>query len=194
MESICVFCGSSAGNKAIYKESALKLGYLIAEKKLSLIYGGGNIGLMGVIADAVLEKKGQVVGVIPRCLQNIELAHEGVSKMYVVNSMHERKALMAQLADAFIALPGGFGTMDELFESLSWNQLEIIKKPVSLLNINGYYDHMIKQLDRMVEDQFVRPEHRKNLIVTDNMNTLFDALKNFKHRRASKWIDELKNM
>jgi uncharacterized protein (TIGR00730 family) len=192
MKSICVFCGSSTGNNNLYKSAARELGKLMAEKDITLIYGGGNIGLMGIIANSVLENNGKVIGVIPQSLQEKELAHEGVTKMYVVKSMHERKALMAQISDAFVALPGGFGTLDELFESLTWNQLEIMNKPVAVFNINGYFDHLIALLKQSVQEKFLRKEHLKNLIVADDPQKLLQKIKKFKAVVAEKWIEDLK--
>ncbi|MFC2100395.1 TIGR00730 family Rossman fold protein [Bacteroidota bacterium] len=192
MKSICVFCGSSIGNNHIYKSAAIDLGKHLAEKDITLVYGGGNIGLMGVIANSALKNNGKVIGVIPQSLQDKELAHEGVSKMYVVKSMHERKALMAQISDAFVALPGGFGTFDELFESLTWNQLEIMNKPIAVYNINGYFDFLIKLLKQSVAENFLRKEHYKNLIVASEPEKLIQKLKRFKPAVAEKWIEELK--
>lgn len=192
MKSICVFCGSSTGSNEIYKSTAKDLGKFMAEKDITLVYGGGNIGLMGVIANSALENNGKVIGVIPQSLLDKELAHEGVSKMYVVKSMHERKALMAQISDAFVALPGGFGTFDELFESLTWNQLEIMSKPIAVYNINGYFDHLINLLKQSVTENFLRKEHFKNLIVASEPEKLLQKLKKFTPVKAEKWIADLK--
>jgi len=193
MRSICVFCGSSTGKNEVYKSAAKDLGKFLAEKNITLVYGGGNIGLMGAIANSVLEKNGKVIGVIPQSLQDKELAHEGVTKMYVVKSMHERKALMAQISDAFIAMPGGFGTLDELFESLTWNQLEIMNKPIAVYNINGYFDHLIALLKQGVTENFLRKEHLKNIIVASEPDKILQKLKRFKPAIADKWIEDLKN-
>jgi uncharacterized protein (TIGR00730 family) len=161
MRRLCVFCGSSTGKRAVYADHARQLGELLARRGLGLVYGGGHIGLMGVLADGVLEAGGHVVGVIPQALVDKELAHPGVTELRIVSTMHQRKALMADLADGFLALPGGFGTADELFEILTWAQLGLHAKPVGLLNSAGYFDALLAWLDHSVDEQFVRPEHRR---------------------------------
>ena len=192
MKSICVFCGSSVGYQDVYIQKARDLGNLIARENLSLVYGGGNIGLMREIADAVLGMDGEVIGVIPEDIVVHEIAHRGVSKLHIVGSMHERKALMVELSDAFVALPGGFGTIDEFFEIMTWNQLEIISKPAALFNIAGYFDALIQFLNHSVTEKFVREEHKNNLIVETDENILIDKLRNHRHVKAEKWIDRLK--
>lgn len=159
-KSVTVFCGASAGNEPIYAETARQLGHLLARAGLRLVYGGGHVGLMGVLADAALEAGGQVVGVIPHDLERRELAHAGAQEMHVVGSMHERKALMAKLADAFIVLPGGFGTLEEYFEVLTWLQLGFHDRPCCVINVNGYFDHLFAFLDKATACGFVGTGHR----------------------------------
>lgn len=184
--NVCVFTGSSAGARSAYAEAARSLGRLLVERGYGLVYGGGNIGLMSIIADAVLECHGQVVGVIPEALVDKELAHRGLSELRVVKSMHERKAVMAEVSDGFIGLPGGIGTMEEFFEVLSWAQLDLHDKPCGLLNVGGYYEHVIQFLDRAVEEGFLRPKHRALLIVEDAPSRLLDRFEEFIAARTTK--------
>ena len=176
MKRLCVFCGSKTGNKPIYTDTARHLGQLLAERKLALVYGGGHIGPMGVLADAVLASGGEVIGVIPTQLQKAELAHGGVTQMHIVDTMHQRKAMMADLSDGFLALPGGFGTGDELFEILTWAQLRLHTKPVAVLNVGGYFDGMLTWLDHMIEEGFLKRKHRELLLVGDDAEALLDLL------------------
>ena len=171
---ICVFTGSRHGAMPAYADAAKQLARDLVERGFGLVYGGGNVGLMNIIADAVLEHGGHVTGVIPNALVSKEVAHRGLSELRVVNSMHERKALMAELSDGFIALPGGIGTMEEFFEVLSWAQLGIHNKPCGLLNVSGYYDPLIEFLDHAVSQDFVKPKHRALLIVEHEPMTLLD--------------------
>lgn len=165
VKTICVFCGSRKGNDSEYARDARDLGHLLAKHQIGLVYGAGNIGLMGVVADACLEMAGRVTGVIPGKLVQKEVAHQGLSELIVVQSMHERKALMAERADAFLALPGGFGTCDELFEILTWAQLGIHSKPVGLLNTAGFFDPLLHWIDHMVNTNFINPKYRNLLLV-----------------------------
>src|ERR1700730_18248002 len=174
MRRLCVFCGSSKGGRAMYADSARRLGERLAARDLGLVYGGGHIGLMGVLADAVLRAGGQVIGVIPQALVDKELAHTGLTELRVVGTMHQRKALMADLADGFIALPGGFGTADELFEVLTWAQLGIHQKPVGLVNVNAFFDPLCAWLDHTVQEAFVRPMHRRLLLEASDPEQLLD--------------------
>jgi uncharacterized protein (TIGR00730 family) len=190
MKSICVYCGSNSGNKPIYAERAIALGTRIAKEKLALVYGGGNVGLMGIVADAVLEAGGEVVGVIPAQLVNWEVAHDGLTRLEVVESMHERKARMFDLADAFVALPGGFGTLDEMFEMLTWRQLGLGDKPCAFFDIDGFYAPLMAMLDRMVAERFLHPDQRTDLWHGDDIDALFGWLQNYKPAQASKWMDE----
>lgn len=189
MKNICVFCGSSYGADKIYEEQAKALGYLIASNGLQLVYGGGKVGLMGVIADEVLKHGGNAIGVIPAFLKDKEVGHTQLTEMHVVNSMHERKQLMAELSDAFIAMPGGLGTLEELAEISTWVQLELIKKPVGLLNVNGFYDPIIKQLDLMTSQGFIKEPNRKNIIHENEASDLFKAISTFKFDDYSLWSD-----
>ncbi|SFH58480.1 LOG family protein [Planctomicrobium piriforme] len=172
LKSLCVFCGSQSGSDPAYAAAAEELGSLLARRGIRLIYGGGNIGLMGVAADAVLAHGGDVTGVIPESLLRRELAHTGVQDMRVVVSMHTRKALMAELSQGFVALPGGLGTFEELCEILTWGQLHFHTKPVALLNVRGYYDPLIQMLDRAVSEQFMRQENRELLFVANSVAEL----------------------
>ena len=162
---LCVFCGSSSGTRGEYKQAAIELGKALAARGFGLVYGGASVGLMGEIADAVLAHGGEAIGVIPRALQKKELAHKGLSELHLVDSMHQRKALMVELADGFIALPGGFGTLDELFEALTWSQLGIHNKPIGLLNSAGYYDQLISFINTSVAAGFVRTQHRDDILM-----------------------------
>ena len=164
LRSVCVFCGSSVGRRAEYSAAATATGRLLAERGIRVVYGAGNVGLMGVLADAALAAGGEVVGVIPQMLVDRELAHRGLTKLRIVGSMHERKALMAELSDAFIALPGGMGTFEELCEVLTWAQLGIHAKPVGCLNAFGYFDALLQLLDHALAEQFLRPQHRGLLL------------------------------
>jgi uncharacterized protein (TIGR00730 family) len=166
MRRICVFCGSNSGVRSEYAEAARALAVVLAEHKLGIVYGGGNVGLMGVLADAALGVGGEVIGVIPQSLLDKEVGHRGVTELLVVETMHERKALMNDLSDAFIALPGGFGTLDEFFEVLTWSQLGFHGKPCALLNVAGYYDRMLAMLDHAVAEGLLRPAHRE-LVIAD---------------------------
>lgn len=187
MKNICVFCGSSAGKNPLYREAAKKLGEALVNHKQRLIYGGGNIGLMGTIAEEVMSRGGEVIGVIPAFLMDKEVGNVDVTELIVVESMHERKHKMAHLADAFIAMPGGFGTLEELAEVLTWVQLELIKKPVGVLNLNGYYDLLISQLNHMVGEGFLRPQNRKLLIEIEKVEDALDTLHSFSFGDYSIW-------
>jgi len=168
VQSICVYCGSSSRAREEYFEAARATGRAIASRGLGLVYGGAKVGLMGVVADTVLAAGGRAIGVIPRPLVEKEVAHPSLTELHVVESMHDRKALMAELAGAFIALPGGFGTLDELFETLTWGQLKFHEKPIGLLNIDGYFDSLLAFCDRAVQDGFIHPAHRDMILVDTN--------------------------
>jgi hypothetical protein len=193
IKSICVFCGSSPGADPDFTSSARELGKLMGQRGITLVYGGSNIGLMRAIADACLAEGGHVIGVMPQGLIDREVAYTSLKDFHVVESMSIRKEKMAMLSDAFIAMPGGIGTLDEIFEAMSWNQLEIMDKPVALLNTKGFYDKLVSFLDYTVEQRFVRPEHRKNLLVDDSPEKLLEAIENYVSLKVdSKWIDDLK--
>ncbi len=171
-----MFCGSALGAAPIYAETAREVGRLLGERRIGLVYGGGQVGLMGAVADGCLAAGGSVIGVIPQALAERELAHRGLTELRVVGSMHERKMMMADLADGFVALPGGFGTWDELFEALTWSQLQIHDKICGLLNVGGYYDSMIAMVERAIADEFIRAAHRRLLIADTHAVSLIERL------------------
>ncbi|WP_394541218.1 TIGR00730 family Rossman fold protein [Lysobacter enzymogenes] len=190
MKTLCVYCGSNAGSKPVYTERAMALGQRMARDGVALVYGGGNVGLMGVVADAVLEAGGEAIGVIPEQLVNWEVAHRGLSKLEIVGSMHERKQRMFDLADAFVALPGGFGTLDEMFEMLTWRQLGIGDKPCAFLDIDGFYSPLMGMLDRMVEERFLHADQRRDLWHGDDLDAMLAWMRAYEPAQASKWLDE----
>lgn len=179
----CVFCGSSAGRRPLYADAARALGAEFVRRGIGLVYGGGKVGLMGVLADAVLAEGGRVIGVIPHRLRTVELAHEGLTELRVVDSMHARKALMADLSDGFIALPGGLGTFEELLEIATWGQLRLHAKPVGLLNVAGFFDPLLATLDHSVAEGFLRAEHRALLIVRGEIDALLETMAGFRPAR-----------
>lgn len=185
---LCVFCGSNPGQDPIYMEAARSLGAALVQHGIDLVYGGGSVGLMGAVADGVMENGGHAIGVIPQALFDKEIGHKGLSDLKVVGSMHERKALMAELADGFIALPGGLGTFEELFEVWTWAQLGYHRKPCALLNVGGFYDKLTGFLDDVVERGFVKPVHRSMLIVENEPATLIEALRAYEPPKVDKWI------
>ncbi|MGE5504971.1 MAG: TIGR00730 family Rossman fold protein [Actinomycetota bacterium] len=190
MKSVCVFCGSSMGSRPVYAEAAAALGRMVAERGLKLVYGGGDIGLMGVLADAALAAGGEVDGVIPEALMKFEgVGHLDPVRLHVVGSMHERKALMAELADAFIALPGGIGTMEELFEAWTWGQLGLHAKPLGFLDVAGYYDHLHAFLDHMAAEGFLRTRHRDMVAVESDPAALLDRLAAYSPPEVVRVID-----
>jgi uncharacterized protein (TIGR00730 family) len=190
MRRLCVFCGSSPGARPAYAEAAEELGRLIVEHGIGLVYGGGAVGLMGMLADSVLAEGGEAIGVIPEALVAREIGHAGLSDLRVVGSMHERKALMADLADGFVALPGGLGTVEELLEVYTWAQLGLHRKPCALLDVEGYYEAVARFLDHAVEERFLREEHRAMLMVESDPRTLLGRLERFEPEAvAPKWID-----
>jgi len=189
MRRVCVFCGSNVGTRREYAEAARVLAAVLVESKLGIVYGGGNVGLMGILADAALERGGEVIGVIPQTLVDKEVAHRGVTELMVVGTMHERKARMNDLSDAFIALPGGFGTLDEFFEVLTWSQLGFHGKPCALLNVAGYYDPMLAMLDHAVAERFLRPAHHDLVITDSEPSRLLRRLSAFVPSTKAKWSD-----
>ena len=176
MKRLCVFCGANAGTRAEYGASARALAAVLARRGLGLVYGGGNVGLMGTLADAMLHAGGEVIGVIPQHLVAREVAHRGVTRLHVVDDMHQRKAMMNELSDAFVALPGGFGTLEEFFEILTWSQLGIHRKPSGLLNVSGYYDDLLAMLDHAVTEGFLLPANRKLVIADTDADALVQRL------------------
>jgi len=190
MRSVCVYCGSNPGSRPIYTERAIALGDRLARDGLALVYGGGNVGLMGVVADAVLAAGGEVIGVIPEQLVGWEVAHRGVTRLEVVPNMHERKARMFDLSDAFVALPGGFGTLDEMFEMLTWRQLGIGNKPCAFLDVDGFYTPLVAMMDRMVAEGFVHAEQRRDLWHGDDIEAMLAWMHAYVPAQADKWLDE----
>lgn len=189
MKRVCVFCGSSPGARPGYAWLAGELGRALAQRRLTLVYGGGRVGLMGVVADAVLAAGGEAIGVIPRGLAEKEVAHRGLTELEVVETMHDRKARMAELSQAFVALPGGLGTLEELFEAWTWAQLGIHAKPLGLLDGDGYYDHLIRFLDHAVEERFVKPAYRGMVLVASDPEGLLDRLATYRPPDVPKWMD-----
>lgn len=188
MNSIAVYCGSSSGVNGIYKAQAARLGKMLAERQTEVIFGGGKVGLMGILADAALEAGGSVTGIIPGFLNIKEVAHDRLSKMITVENMHDRKALIFDKSDGFIALPGGFGTLDELFEMLTWAQLGLHQKAVGILNVNGYYNSILKGVDTMVEEGFLKTENRDMIQVSGEAETLLQMMENYLAPPVPKWI------
>jgi len=189
MKRICVFCGSSSGTNPAYLEAAKKLGEIIAVKEIGLVYGGARCGLMGAVSSAALARGGEVIGVIPEALIEKEVAHVGVSDLRIVSSMHERKMVMSDLADAFIAMPGGMGTIEEFCEILTWAQLGLHKKPCGLLNVEDYYHHLINFFDHAVSERFIKPEHRSLIVIEESPQGLIERLESYEMPSVSKWID-----
>lgn len=199
MQRICVFCGSNAGHAPIYRQQAEALGRTLAERGIELVYGAGNIGLMGAVADACLAAGGKVTGIIPEALMGKEVAgrpvdHRTLTRLEIVDSMHTRKARMAELADGFIALPGGFGTFEELCEVLTWNQLGFHAKPTGLLNVGGFYDPLLALFDRAVADGFLRAQNRAMALVDDDIDRLLASMAAYQPEPVSKWLKDEKQL
>ncbi len=192
MKSVCVYCGANPGTKPAYREAASLLGRTLAQRNIQLVYGGGNVGLMGVVADAALDAGGRVLGVIPESLERLEVAHRGLTELRVVRSMHERKLIMADHSDAFIALPGGIGTAEEIFEVFTWSQLGIHLKPCGLLNVAGFFDGFVSQISRMVNDGFLREEQARQLIIADAVPEILERISTLKPSVHLKWSEREK--
>lgn len=192
MKSICVYCGSSSGSLAVHADAARALAAELVSNNLGLVYGGGNVGLMGIIADEVLRLGGKVTGVIPNALLGKELGHRGLTQLHVVKDMHERKAMMASLADGFIAMPGGLGTLEELFEVLTWGQLGWHSKPIAVLNVNGFYDGMLQFLQHVVGEGFLRANHASLLLHESDPKILLERILNYVPALEPKWLDKAK--
>jgi len=186
---ICVFAGSSPGRQPQYVEAAQQLGEELCARGYDLVYGGGRVGLMGTVADSVLGHGGQVIGVIPEALAEKEVAHRGLTDLRIVTSMHERKALMAELSTAFIALPGGLGTLEELFEVLTWVQLGIHTKPCGIVNVGGYFNGLLEFISHAVEERFLKPDHQSMILVDSDIKALLDAVEAFVPPAVEKWLD-----
>jgi len=191
MRRIAIYCGSSRGNDPVFQTAATGLASYLASQGIGIVYGGGNVGIMGVIADAALAAGGEVIGVIPESLLAKELGHVGLTELRITRSMHERKQIMVDLSDGFIALPGGFGTLDELFETLTWLQLGFHAKPVGLLNVNGFFDHLLVFLDHMTASGFLKPVHRASLLMENDSAALLTAMRLFQPHTCGKWIQDL---
>ena len=189
MIKVCVYCGSSSGNDPAYSETAIEMGKTIAKHGLDLVYGGGNIGIMGIVADSVLQSGGRAIGVIPQALAKREIAHESLSELHITTDMHERKCRMAELSDAFVALPGGLGTLEEIFEIWTWAQLGFHKKPIALLNTKGYYSRLLDFLDDAVEDGFIQEAHRHMMVVESDPEELVTQLKTYVPVVSDKLMD-----
>ncbi|MCB0485843.1 MAG: TIGR00730 family Rossman fold protein [Flavobacteriaceae bacterium] len=189
MKRVAVFCGSSIGFNPIYAEEAKKLGNYLAKNNIGLVYGGGKIGMMGILADAVLENNGEVIGVIPNLLRHEEMAHTKITEMIVTKKMSKRKVTISKLVDGYIALPGGFGTLDEIFEALTLGQLGIETKPIGVLNTNGYFDHLLKQLDVMVSEGFLKNDNKNMLLVSDTVEELFYKMERYVAPKMSKIVN-----
>jgi uncharacterized protein (TIGR00730 family) len=190
MKAICVYCGSNPGGKPAYAERAAALGTRIADEGLALVYGGGNVGLMGIAADAALAAGGEVIGVIPQQLVGWEVAHRGITRLEVVANMHERKARMFDLSDAFVAMPGGFGTLDEMFEMLTWRQLGLGDKPCAFLDVEGFYEPLIAMLDRMVDERFLPAAQRQDLWHGEGIDALFEWMRAYRPVNTTKWLED----
>ena len=188
MKRICVYCGSSPGRDPRYRQAAEELGQAMVQRGLGLVYGGASVGIMGTIANTVLALGGEAIGVIPKALDAKEIRHPGLTQQHVVGSMHERKAMMADLSDGFVALPGGWGTFEEIFEALTWAQLGFHAKPCGLLNESGYYDHLAAFLEHAIDQQFVKPVHREMLVVAGDANELLDRFETYRAPAVRKWI------
>ena len=188
MRRVCVFCGSSVGTNPAYSDAAEAMGRLLARRSIGLVYGGGHVGLMGVVANAALAAGGEVIGVIPQALADREIAHAGLTDLHVVDSMHTRKAMMAELSDAFIAMPGGVGTFEEFFEAVTWTQLGLHRKPCGLLNVNAFYSPLAAFIDLAVTEGFIKPVHRAVIVVDDDPARLLDSLATIKLPDVPKWI------
>mgnify|MGYP006266153721 CR=1 FL=1 len=188
MQALQVFCGSNAGHDPVFTQAAREVADMLVRQDIRLVYGGGNVGLMGILADRVLEKGGEVTGVIPVFLQEREVCHAGLTELILVDSMHERKIQMAERSDGVIVLPGGFGTLDELFEMLTLVQLSQVQQPIGMLNVSGFYDLLFRQLDHMLAMGFLRPQHRQLLLQASDVASLFRALENFvPEKKVGKW-------
>ena len=192
MKKICIFCGSSMGFDPIYRQKAAELGLAMADRQCELLYGGGSVGLMKIIADVMLERHCKVIGTITEHLMDLEVGYKDIDELIVVDSMAERKKILEDMADGFIAMPGGFGTMDELFEVMVLSQLRVFDKPVALYNVNGYYDDIIRFIDKAAKEGFVRKEHAENLIVSDDAKDLLEKMERFQPADVKKWVVEIK--
>lgn len=191
MKKVAVFCGSSLGFKDVYKKDAIKLANYFAENSIGLVYGGGKIGMMGILADTLVEKKGEVIGVIPNLLRHEEVVHTSITEMIVTKTMSKRKIKISKLVDGYIALPGGFGTLDEIFEALTLSQLGIEQKPVGILNTNGFFNHLLKQVDVMVTEGYLKQSNKEMLLIGNSVEELCDLMRNYKASAVTKIINKV---
>jgi len=190
MKSITVFCGSSFGSDDVFKEQATLLGQTLAKQNIQLVYGGADVGLMGAVADGALNEGGKVVGVLPYFLQSKEIAHKQLTELILVETMHERKTKMNDLCDGVIVLPGGYGTLEEFFEMITWAQLGLHQKPIAVLNIDGFYNDLIKLVQTMVDKGFLKPINREMLLISNNIDELLEMMKNYQAPTVGKWISK----
>lgn len=190
MNSVCVYCGASINNDADLRKAISDLAIKLSEKNITLIYGGGSVGVMGVLADEILAKNGKVIGVIPQFLMDKEVGHLGITEMFITKNMHERKQKMADLAEGFMILPGGFGTLEEFFEVLTWLQLGLHQKPIGILNVNGYYHHLLLQIDVMVEQGFLKPENRALILSDEDAEKLIQKMNDFSVQTDDNWFKD----
>ncbi|MBT9393719.1 TIGR00730 family Rossman fold protein [Hymenobacter sp. NST-14] len=188
MKSVAVYCGASSGTNELFTQQAIAMGQALAERGFTLVYGGGRVGLMGAVADAVMQHGGKVIGVIPDFLADKELAHTGLTELHLVKTMHERKLMMADLAEGFVAMPGGYGTLEELFEVLTWGQLGLHKKPIGVLNVAGYYDHLLRALNHMADEGLLRRENRNQLLSNPEPHGILDAMLAYEPIELEKWL------
>ena len=189
MKRMTVFCGASSGTGSIYRDAAMAMGEALVSRKMNLVFGGGMVGLMGIVADAVLDGGGKVTGVIPTFLAKKEIAHEGLSELIVVDTMHTRKMKMHEISDAAIAMPGGYGTLDELFEMLTWSQLGVHRKPIGLFNVNGYFDHLIAFIDHMQQEDFIQADTRSLLVHDEDPDRLLEKMANYIPPALPAWLN-----
>lgn len=194
MKRLTVFCGSSFGTDEIYEKQAYRLGQILANRKIGLVYGGASVGLMGAVANGCLSNRGEVTGVLPRFIKDKGIAHKNLTELILVDTMHERKTKMDELSDGVIALPGGFGTLEEFFEVLTWGQLGLHRKPVGILNINGFYDPLKDLTKKMVEKGFLKEANRKMLLISDDIENLLDQMENYVPLNVDKWIIKENNL
>lgn len=190
MNRITVFCGSSTGTETVFEEQAYKLGKCLAEQNIELVYGGAKVGLMGAVANGVMENNGKAIGILPKFLKNVEIAHENLTELILVETMHQRKTKMDELSDGIITLPGGFGTLEEFFEMLTWAQLGLHKKPVAILNTNGFYEELLSLIQKMVDKGFLKQANQEMLIVSDHIEELLNKMKNYEAPVFGKWMNK----
>ena len=188
MQNIAIYCGSSSGTNSVYSDAAHEVGVYLAKNEIKLVYGAGSVGLMGIVADAVLANMGEVIGIIPQFLMDLEVGHTNLTQLHITNNMHDRKKIMCDIADGIIALPGGYGTLDELFEMLTWSQLGLHEMPIGILNVNGFYDPLLAMVQKMVEEGFLKKENQDLIIVDDNIGSLIGKMKSNERPKASKWL------